>query len=386
MIKCHSSIIFLALLLCGCAQHSQQLKEPNRQLFLDNAFTKPVGIQPASKVFSLSGEQKLWIRSQVQYGAKKTLTTQLIDNVLMKDYRAFDYDNSYTRTASETLSMKQGNCLSMVIMTASIAKFLGIPYQLQEIASAPLWDRNGGLYLVNGHVNIRLKEQRINQTNISYNLINREYVTVDFLPSATRRHLSREVIKEHKLIAMYYVNLAADAMVAKDWRRAYWLIRQSIDSDPSFSPAWNSLAVIYRYNNQLALAEKVYRYAMVLAPENMNVVANYALLLESQGRFIELIPYQKRVDLAKLKNPYRYFDRAENAYERQQYREAISLYKKAIKLSSDVDRFYFGLFKSYYALGQISKAKYQLKQAQQRSLTYENRQRYNAKLALLTKR
>ena len=173
-------------------------------------------------------------------------------------------------------------------------------------------------------------------------------------------------------------------MLFRSWDRAYWLLKESIAFDPYQSAAWNSLAVLYRYNNQEALAEQVYHHALALAPQDTNVIANLAILLSAQGRYQELFEYQRQINLAELQNPFRYFDQAEYAMSLAEYDKAVNLYKKAIKLSPHVDQFYFGLYKSYLALDRDKLALKNLKLAKEKSATVDDRARYNDKLALIT--
>lgn len=368
--------------LASCANN---VRKPvaSDAFFIDNEFERPIDLPRADQIFQLTKPQQDWIENKIRPNRSKSMTKQIIHDILKQDYGLFDYDNSYTRSASQTLTMRQGNCLSMVIMTAAIAEHMGIEYQVNDIKTAPVWDRDGGLYLINGHVNIALRDGNPSDASTSLDFISSPFITLDFMNSSTRRHYAKRRISHNELTSMYFSNLAADAMVVKDWDRAYWLLRQSIASSETFSPAWNSLAVLYRYNQQPELAEVVYKHAMAVDVDNMNAVTNYALLLESQGRYQELFAYQRKIDLAQLENPYRYFDRGDIAYSQQNYRRAIAMYKKAIQLSPYVDRFYFALFRAHLALGEKNKAIKNLQLAYKRSADHVDRQRYNAKLAVL---
>lgn len=375
------ALVLIIATLFGCAHKAIVIDSDQYQhLLIDSAFVKPINLPEAQNVFVLSKQQQAWLHSHINRESKKSITMQLIDNVLKKDYGAFDYDNSYTRTASETLANKQGNCLSLVIMTAAMAKYLDIPFQIQDIQSAPLWDRHGGLFLLNGHVNIKLMKVKGDQ------FLTKDYVTLDFLPQGTRRTMRKKAINNNLLGAMYFNNLAADAMVLGDWHRAYWLLSQSIDNAPSYSEAWNSLAVVYRHNNQERLAEETYHHAMLLAPSNMNVISNLALLLQSQNRLEEWAVYAKMIALSQFKNPYRYFDQARNESEKLNHIKAIRLYKKAIRIAPYNDQFYFAVYQSYLKINKPDKARHYLKLAYKQSTTEKDRRRYNMKLNLFVKR
>jgi len=374
-------LVIFIVLLGGCASTSTSTVTSTNALFLDNEFTKPLDFPNPEQVFLLTDKQQQWLDTTIVVRHNELPTNQIIDKILQRDFGLFDYDNSFTRTAAQTLETGQGNCLSMVIMTAAIAKHFTIPFHVQDVKTVPVWDRGGGLYLLNGHVNIALRTVP-HRTN-SYQFLKSPYITLDFVSQGQRRKLSKKIISERELIALYYINLSADAMVIKQYDRAYWLLRQAIAHAPSNSAAWNTLAVLYRRNDMAGLAEDVYKYAMSLDGQDMNIVSNYALLLEQQGRYQELFEYQRQVDLAQLRNPYRYFDLAELAYKDKQYSKALIYYKKAIKRAPMVDAFHFGMYRTYLSMGKKKAAIAALTIAQKHSADYKDRKRYNAKLALL---
>ena len=373
------------LLLSGCVATSKVATSiDHKQLFSDESFKKPAVLARSSDIYFLTQEQKVILNTLVKPSTRQSFTRQLIDNLLQSNYSAFDYDNSFTRTASQTFDSKEGNCLSMVILSVAMAKHFDIKYRIFDVKTAPIWDRNGGLFLVNGHINIQLENTNYNSQHSVYEFLQSRYLTLDFLPTQTRRSLAKKQIGESELAGMYFVNLAADAMVKKDWNSAYWLLKESIVHAPNVGAAWNSLAVLYRHNGYDKLAERVYKYALSLSPEDTNVVANLAILLSAQGRYQELFEYQRQIDLAELKNPYRYYDQGREAYVVNDFYRALRLYKKAIKLSPHVDQFYFGLYQTYMALDKQHLAIKNLKIAQEKSSRLNDRLRYRSKLALLT--
>jgi len=372
------------MILVGCTSTSDSANNLDTSpLFIDNVFDKPEDLARSSDIFYLTKLQKKSLDTMVKPSVHQSFTRQIVDNLLQEDYQGFDYDNSFTRTATQTLASKQGNCLSMVILSVAMAKHFDIKYKIYDVKTAPVWNRNGGLFLINGHVNVQLENTNFSTKHSVYEFMQNRYLTLDFLPQASRRSLAKKQINERELAGMYFANLAADAMVKKDWDSAYWLLKESTLNAPKFSAAWNSLAVLYRVTGYDELAESVYKHALVLEPLDNNVVANLAILLSSQGRYQEMLNYRRQIDLAQLKNPYRYFDKAQYAVEDKEFDKAIKLYKKAIKMSPQIDEFYFGLYQAYLAIGDQKRAIKYLKIARKKSSTVDSRHRYNAKLEIL---
>ena len=381
-------LIILSLLAVlgatGCATSSSIPSHAPHRVFNDALFEPPAKpIPDADGIFHLAPAQLRMLNDLIKPRMGTTGARQLVKKLFKQDYSEFDYDNSYTRSASLTLEQRAGNCLSMVIMTAAIAKHFKIPYRYQDIKSTPMWDREGELYLINGHINIRLLTTLADKRPLVYNPLETNSVTVDFIPQATRRGIARRVIGEKRVVAMFYANLAADEMVRHNWSQAYWLLRAALESDAGYDAAWNNLGVIYRNIGEDDLAELAYRHSLSLVPGNDNAVSNLVLLLRGQQRFDEMFELQRAYDLAQLNNPFYYYDQAEIAYAEGDYHQAISLYKKAIKRSDFVDRFYFGLFKASWQLKRFGKAKKYLQLARENSQDLKDRQRYNVKLGLL---
>lgn len=370
--------------MTGCATQSRSFTADYQPLLHDQLFVPPLkAIPTATDIFALTGDQLSMLDDIVKPRLNSTGAMELVDGLFKRDYGAFDYDNSYSRSASETLRHKAGNCLSLVIMTAAIAKHFDIPFKYQNIKSTPVWDREGDLYLINGHINIRLIAHVGDKWSSIYHPVATKSITIDFIPEASRRGIAREVIDESRVLAMFYSNLAADEMVRQNWSRAYWLLRAAIEKDADYPAVWNNLGVVYRNIQQDSLAEKAYRHALSIDPNDDNTVSNLVMLLLRQERYDEMYHYQRQYDLAQLNNPFYYFDRAELAYEQEDYYQAIHLYKKAIKRSDFVDRFYFGIFKSYWRLNKYGEARKYLELAERHSQDLKDRQRYNAKLSFL---
>lgn len=377
-------ILFILSSLIGCNTTSTVYHQPKLPLFYDHNFEFVDLSELNTDVYYLTSPQKKWLDSLIKPSSNKSLTRQLIKQLFQKDYLGFSYDNSFTRSASETLKSKTGNCLSMVILSVAIAKHFNLDYKIFDLKTVPVWDKSGGLLLVNGHVNVQLENEASEKNH--YQILREKYITLDFLPEESRRMISKKEINQNQLSAIYFTNLAADAMVNQQWDKAYWLIKKSINYAPNYNVAWNSLAVVYRNKGFELQAENAYKHALSIDPNDSNVIANYAILLTNQGRDKELVSYKKKIEKAKLRNPYRFYDEAQTEYANDNFKSAIKLYRKAIKISPFVDQFHFGLFQSYLAIDEMRLAVKSLAQARTYSARIMDRNRYNRKLSMLAGR
>ena len=68
------------------------------------------------------------------------------------------------------------------------------------------------------------------------------------------------------------------------WREAIYRWDQASKIDPSYSPAFNNLAVAYEHEGEFDKARKAYERALELEPENQMIRQNYELFKEINDR------------------------------------------------------------------------------------------------------
>src|SRR3546814_13384781 len=128
-------------------------------LFSDAAFGEaPTELQtldlfalsPAMRDFLLQDAPKYTRRDGPSRGLYEAMRTRL----------HIDYDASTTHTAAETFETRSGNCLSLVILTAALARPLNIDVRYRFVPSARPWTRTQGMVMQNGHVKHTQTERR----------------------------------------------------------------------------------------------------------------------------------------------------------------------------------------------------------------------------------
>ncbi|AZG74554.1 tetratricopeptide repeat protein [Shewanella livingstonensis] len=319
-----------------------------------------------------------------QFQAENTIRGQnLMANEWLAQYigtqnGGFEYRDNVTRTANETVLSRQGNCMSLVVLSAALADALNVPVEFNDIDVEPVWDRRGGFYFVNGHVNLRLLPPTASNTV----LFRAADVLVDFLPERSVRAYHRKRVNKRQLTAMFYNNIAAEALIKADYDTAYALVKKSIQLDPHYVAAINTLAVIYRHQGYETEAEYAYRVALQVDSQDLSSLYNLALILGEQGRLDEWAEVHKVLELARINNPFYYFDMAQQAYFDKQYQDALVWYKRAVKKADYRHEFYFGLSRAYWATGETGLAEKNLKRAMALS-DGNNKQRYQIKLQAL---
>ncbi|GGY97806.1 tetratricopeptide repeat protein [Shewanella fodinae] len=373
------TMVIMLVGICACTVVPKPSADIS-SLWQDQYFQSVPVLDPAA-IFALPVEVVREVRLDFQ---QQHLAQQLSPQMWLAQYLSaadggFRYQDNDTRVAADTFYQRHGNCMSLVVLTAALAKVLDVKVVFQSVQVPPVWDHQGNFNLLNGHINVRLKAAE--GGNVYHALATD--LLVDFVPTETLRAYRTERIDEATVLAMFFNNLAAEAMVTHQWDRAYALLKVSLSQQPQFIAALNNLAILYRNNHQLVMAERVYRFALQLQPQNLTTLYNFAVLLDSEGRLDEWIEVNRILELERIRNPYYYYGIAQQAYREQRFAEAIHWYRLAIEKADYRHEFYFGLARSYWALGERKQAASSLKKALQLSRDDSWTHRYQAKLNAL---
>jgi tetratricopeptide (TPR) repeat protein len=210
-----------------------------------------------------------------------------------------------------------------------------------------------------------------------------DQLTVDFLSPEELRGQRSRVIDEATVVAMYFNNLAAEALTINHVDEAYWYIRASIDTDPRWMAAYNTLAVLYKRKGMGAEAEAALRHVLVREPLNSQALSNMVLVLSEAGRQPEAEVYAEQLAQVQPIAPYKFFDQGLDAMRKADYATAREYFRKELARAAYVPEFHFWLALADYGLGDVSGAKGEIAKALENSTTSKDKQIYSAKLAWL---
>ncbi|MDM4764670.1 tetratricopeptide repeat protein [Pelomonas sp. SE-A7] len=367
-----------ALLLAGCASPPRLSPTDRQALFEDSAFRQPRTPIDDKALFELSPAMRQFLSKEVADAARsKGIRWGLIDALYLKRKLILDYDAAVTRTASEAFESRAGNCLSLVIMTAAFAKELGLQLRYQTVQTDGNWSRNDNVLFLAGHVNVSLGRKLLENQGFS---LDPDSMTIDFVPPELARGQRTRPIDEATVVAMYYNNRAAEAMVEKDMDQAYWLARAAIERDPTYANAYNTLGVIYRRHGDLVASERVLRLVNQQDPNNPQVLGNLIVALRDLGKHGEADQLQLRLTAVQPDPPYAFFDRGVQAMNDGNYKQARELFEKELKRAAYVPEFHFWLAQAELRLGDLASASKHLEIAKDYSTTLKERDIYASKL------
>jgi Tfp pilus assembly protein PilF len=303
----------------------------------------------------------------------------LVTALTQPEWLQLRYDASMTRTAAQAFESHSGNCLSLVILTAALARELGLQVHFQEVLTEEVWSRQSGMYVTSGHVNITLGRPLIGPRG--YDLASA--LTIDFLPPAQAQALPVKPLAERTVLAMFMNNRAAEAISQSDLDLAYAWARAAIVHDPSFYSAYNTLAVVYLRHGQAQAAEASLRYLLGLMPTHTQGLSNLVLALRAQGRMADA--EATAIALRRLEKvaPFEYFNLGMVALNAGDALTARDLFRKELDRDSDYHEFHFALARAELKLGNATAAQQELEVAIANSPPRAALDLYSAKLAYL---
>jgi Flp pilus assembly protein TadD len=369
-------MVLLALLLAGCATPAPMPPPPS--LFEDAAFAAPKQAPDAKAVFALSPEMRKYLERDIaslirQLGPQRAL----VDALHTKTQLRLEYDAELTRNAAEAFEARAGNCLSLVVMTAALAKQLQLPIAFQALTGHETWSRSGDLAFVNGHVNITVAKRLVDRVG-SYDADTQLRIEFGQIPMGRGQAL--HVISEATILSMFMNNRAAEHLVRGAIDDAYAHAREAVLQDPTYASAYNTLGVVYQRRGLAAAAERAYREAVAHDADHKPALQNVARLLLQQGRAIEAAVFQSHLAQIEREAPFAHFDLGVAAAKAGQYAAARDHLLREMKRDPDYHEFHFWLAVSLYGLGDVQQARQHLDVAMKNSVTSRDRAIYASKL------
>jgi tetratricopeptide (TPR) repeat protein len=347
-------------LLVGCASVAPdvQAPQPPPGLFEDAVFGAPARKPDVASVFALSPAMKRYLELDIAHMIRQQGPQRaLVDSLYSKAQLRLEYDAELTRNAAEAFAARSGNCLSLVVMTAALAKHLELPIAYQALVGHESWSRSGDLSFVNGHVNITVAKRLVDRI-AAYDADTQLRIDFGGLPAGRGQAL--RVIGEATIVSMFMNNRAAEYLVRGAIDDAYAHAREAVRQDPGYAGAYNTLGVIYQRRGLAAAAERA-----------------YAAALERDGAHKSALQNMERDP------PFAHFDRGVAAAKAGDFRNARELILREMRRDPDYHEFHFWLAVADYGLGNLEGAKSHLGTAMKNSVTTRDQAIYASKLRTL---
>jgi len=373
-------VLSVCLLLSACAATPSKNQRADL-IFNDQLFGAPTERIDADQVFAISPEMKRYLDTTLapevnDKGARKGLFDVLYSQGQLK----LDYDATTTRNAAQAFAARSGNCLSLVILTAALAKQLELPIRYQMVYLEDAWSRSDDIEFFDEHVNITLgHKSRIGQTGH----LDSDELTIDFLPPTDLGNRRIRVIGENTIISMFMNNRAAEALALRHFDDGYWWARAAIAADPHYIPAYNTLGVIYKMHGNVNEARLVFERILAIEPLNTIAMSNDVMALTDLGRTAEAAKMAAELKKIRPYPPFHFYDLGMQAMRDGDYTLAKTMFGREVERSAYFHESHFWLAIADYRLGDMREARKQMATAVELSTTPADHALYAAKLARL---
>jgi tetratricopeptide (TPR) repeat protein len=335
----------------------------------------------AGDVFALTEPMRRYADSRIGRATPlQDPRRMLIDALYKRDELRLRYDAGATRNAAQAFESRAGNCLSLAIMTAAFARYLGLPVSFQSVLVDETYSRSGDLTLTAGHVNLVLGSVPLRS---SMTMSWAPAYTVDFLPGADLQGARTVPLHEATVVAMFHNNLAAEALAAGRVDEAYRQARKAVLRDPSFVAGINTLAVVYMRSGHLPQAEQALGAALEREPESTLALSNRVLVLQRQGRASEAEVVARKLTQIEPVPPFHDFDLGRKAMGTGDFGEARNRFARELRRQPYQSEVHFWAALADWQLGDGRHAAQHLRQAMENSNSRDAHDLYAAKLERL---
>ncbi|MEL7022907.1 MAG: tetratricopeptide repeat protein [Pseudomonadota bacterium] len=288
---------------------------------------------------------------------------------------------SETFTAAEALERRAGNCLSLAIVTTSLARLAGVDMDYQLINTNPVFEANGRVVRRTQHVRSILYDPTWEVPD-GFWTVSRPRITIDYFPGKLDRMVGK--ISEHDYYALYFQNLAADEIERENYAAAYWFLMQALEYSELSPESLNMMAIVFDRVGDKDRSETIYRFGIAHAERRVSLLRNYGIFLLREGRTEEAA--QINAELAALDdpNPFDWIYAGRQAFRDGEFNKAIHYFEKSAALAPYLHESYFGLAKTYLQMGNAARAEQALEQALDNAGRSSTREFYKGKLRLLS--
>ena len=379
-------LLAASLLLSACAASvpgrgvpqadAQELTEIGEPELLSGAaiFGAPVDTSqiPDPGLFEVDDDMRAFVAEHVDdRRASRERTRRLLSAMIETGLMSLDYDDAKTKTARQTYHDRVGNCISFTSMFVALAREADLDVTFQTVEVPPIWYSDSDLIILNNHVNALVKQNFDSRVVVDFNVtdLKGDYET-------------REVSDEYAL-ALYYNNVAMDALRASDYEESFRLLKKSIETYPDIAGNWANLGVIYSRNGADDYAIGAHLKALDLDRNHRPSLTNLAALHRSRGDHETAEKYARQIRRYQEQNPYYHYSHALAAYNNGDLETASERLAQALKLKDSEHKFYQlqGLIAARQ--GDAELALRSIKRARSLAVYSDARRMYENKISLL---
>jgi Tfp pilus assembly protein PilF len=369
----------LISVLVGCTSNDVKPKLKQPLPYSYSMANATASVPTLSDIFALTEPQKAAFLNYFNHPDQQTLQPhERVYQYLSKLVIGFDYQGE-NYTAREAFDRKQGNCITLAVLTKALADLAGVDISFQQMTSAPVVSVEQDWFISSDHVRTFLHAPPLasNRQILAF----RSFIVVDYFPSGG--DMTGQRVSESTFIAMYYRNLAADALLQGEHDKAFVLLRTALQHAPDYAPIINLTALLHKHIGELEQAAQWYQYGLGVSSHRATLLSNYALLKQYEGDAAAAAALQRQLGTLQERDPYLWYVQGRTALAQKNYRQAVVYFQRLVEYAPYVSEFHLQLAKAYFYNKRFAHARLVLEQAAQLAKSTTEKTTYSAKLEAL---
>ena len=288
----------------------------------------------------LTDEMKQFVDEHVRSRDMDSNKVNTLQEIMFEEeYLNIQYQGLGTGTALKVFESQIGNCLSVMGLYVSLARYVGLDANFQTVANQPSWDMQGDLLVLSQHI------------NATGSLGGRLRYVVDFTPEIALQQMTSRSISDRQARALYFNNLGVEALIAEDLGQALVYFKNALWLDQDLSIGWNNIGTTYNRSGNSELAEYSYKMAFSLDRSNATAINNLARFYDSQGDRARGNEYRRAIERFNNQNPYFHYAQGNLAFVENNYNQARISFHRAVRLKEDEPEFHLALANIYQLIG-----------------------------------
>ncbi|MUH71886.1 tetratricopeptide repeat protein [Psychrosphaera haliotis] len=301
-------------------------------------------------------------------------------NYLEQFVSNFSYLNE-TYSSSDALNSKSGNCMSLALVTTSLAELAGLEIKYQMLSGAPLFYAKGKSVFVSQHIRTKVYAvEEPKSEDMMY--FGKTHLVIDYYKN--QADLSGHHISKAEFISMYFSNLAAEHYAKGELLLAYELSANAMSIYPNSPENINTHSLIIKELFSIEEAIKLLTIGYERQLSSLNLMSNLKLFLIRTGQNTKALKVSNNIKSINDPNPYQWLKLGNELYEKKQLTKAMSYFEKAKELAPYLDEVYLAQAKVQFKLGNKKLAKMNLIKAMEAPIKVNEVSLYQAKLSAFT--
>src|SRR5690606_21210427 len=114
------------------------------------------------------------------------------------------------------------------ILAYSLAQHANLAVEFQDVLIPEYWTQVQGSSLLNGHVNLRVKEKEDEGGVYRKRIFGKSEYVIDFDLETNKSHFPVRVLQREDVVAMFYTNKSAQALLDHQYDLAYAYLRAAL--------------------------------------------------------------------------------------------------------------------------------------------------------------